>query len=216
VETSDTLWTSTGIRALDHIVEALYSQYGHSFTDALAVKGLHLLLRHLPSSVEDRGSDAWIAHRGHCLTAAALSNFAAFNTRYGISHAFGHKIGPKWNVPHGITSCISLPYAMRVMAELAPERFEALAGGLGIHYDPAKPREAALACALRIDAFIQSLGLPRSLEEVGVPRDELDEVAELIRDEIEWLDTAGAPVTLDIVRGMLHAMHPRPRKPILS
>src|SRR5258708_4717612 len=41
------------------------------------------------------------------------------NTRGGISHALGHQIGPMWNVPHGITSCITLPHVMRFMAGVA-------------------------------------------------------------------------------------------------
>lgn len=69
VETSDELWTSTGIRALDHIVEAFYSQHSQSFTDALAAKGVELLFKHLPNSVTTSGEDR-ITHRGFCQTAA--------------------------------------------------------------------------------------------------------------------------------------------------
>jgi len=40
--------------------------------------------------------------------AAWFSLYGAINVRLSISHALGHKIGPTWNVPHGVTSCIML------------------------------------------------------------------------------------------------------------
>jgi alcohol dehydrogenase class IV len=62
------------------------------------------------------------------------------NTRFGISHLLGHQIGPRWNIAHGITSCITLPYAMRFMAGIAPERFGPIAEGFGIPFDRANPK----------------------------------------------------------------------------
>ena len=207
--TNDQLWTSTGIRALDHMVEALYSAYSQSFTDALAVKGIRLLMKHLPHSVEMPGSQQWLEHRGQCLAAATLSNFAAVNTRYGVSHAFGHKVGPMWQIPHGYTSCVTLPHAMRLMARVAPERFEALSEALDVDFEHRNPGSGAMACVEMVETFIDGMGLPHSLEEVGVPGGELDKVAELIRYEIEYLDAAGFGVTLADVDRMLREMYPR-------
>lgn len=31
----------------------------------------------------------------------------------GLSHAIGHRIGATYNIPHGITSCITLPHVIR-------------------------------------------------------------------------------------------------------
>ena len=63
--------------------------------------------------------------------------FGVTNAGFGLSHALGHQIGPRWNVPHGMTSCITLPHAMRFMADLAPERFRPIAEGFGVPFDPA-------------------------------------------------------------------------------
>ena len=206
VDTSDELWTSTGIRALDHIVEAFYSQHSQSFTDALAAKAAELLFEHLPASVNTEG-EARIAHRGHCLTAAWLSNYAAMNTRYGVSHAVGHKMGPMWNVPHGITSCVSLPFAMRFMATHHPERFEKLAAALKVPFDAAEPRTSAAGCIARVEGLIASLGLPRSISALGIPKDEIDRVTSHIRYEINLLDTVGRPVTDAEVSELLNQMY---------
>ena len=62
------------------------------------------------------------------------------NAGLGLSHALGHQIGPRWNVPHGVTSCITLPHAMRFMAAVAPERFGPIAQAFGIPFDAAQCR----------------------------------------------------------------------------
>lgn len=202
--TPDWLWASTGMRALDHAVEAAYSIRHQPFVDALAAKAIRLLTEHLPASLTAVGVDQ-IAHRGQCQIAAWCSLFGGFNTGLGVSHALGHQIGPTWDVPHGVTSCITLPHAMRFMAAIAPERFEPIAEGLRIAFDPADPEPAARACAERVAAFVAGLPVPKTLSEVGVGHNELPRIAEAVRDEIELFDVLGRPVALDQVRALLDA-----------
>jgi len=202
--TPDWLWASTGMRALDHAVEAAYSIRHQPFVDALAAKAIRLLIEHLPASLTTSG-DERIAHRGHCQIAAWCSLFGGFNTGLGVSHALGHQIGPMWNVPHGVTSCITLPHAMRFMAAVAPERFEPIAEGLGVPFDPADPGPTARACAERVAGFVAALPVPRTLAEVGVSHNELPQIAEAVREEIELFDVLGRPVALDEVRALLEA-----------
>ncbi len=117
----------------------------------------------------------------------------------------GHQIGPMWNVPHGVTSCITLPHAMRFMAAVAPERFEPICEGLGIAFETADPAPAARACAERVAAFVAGLPVPRTLSEVGVSHNELPAIAEAVLREIELFDVLGRPVGLDEVRALLEA-----------
>ncbi len=115
VETPAWLWASTGMRALNHAVEGAYSTRHQLVTDTLATRAIALLNAHLLPSLQTHGDDE-LEHRLQCQLAAWLSIFGMSNTRGGISHALGHQIGPMWNVPHGVTSCITLPHVMRFMA----------------------------------------------------------------------------------------------------
>ena len=202
--TPDWLWASTGMRALDHAVEAAYSIRHQPFVEALAAKAIRLLTQHLPASLSAEG-DEQIAHRGNCQIAAWCSLFGGFNTGLGVSHAMGHQIGPMWNVPHGVTSCITLPHAMRFMAGVAPERFGPIAEGLGLAFDPTDPGPVARACAERVAAFVAGLPVPQTLSEVGVSHNEIPHIAEAVREEIELFDVLGRPVDLDEVRALLDA-----------
>ena len=69
-----------------------------------------------------------------------------------------------------MTSCITLPHAMRFMADLAAERFGPIAEGFGIPFDPANPKPAALACADRTAEFIAQFDVPRTLKAAAAAR----------------------------------------------
>src|SRR5271156_6833447 len=184
LQTPDWLWVSTGIRALDHAIECAYAIRHQPISDALAAKSIALFVEHLKASITTKG-DEQLAHRGNCQFASWYSIYGAMNTRFGLSHLLGHQIGPRWNVPHGITSCITLPHAMRFMAEIAPERFGPIAEGLGVAFDPANPRSGALACADRVAKFIAEFDVPRTLRDAGVPRAEIGQITGTVLHELE-------------------------------
>jgi maleylacetate reductase len=194
LETPAWLWAASGIRALDHAIESIYSVRHYPVSDAAASSGLNMLLRHLRPSL-DTGDPRVLEHRVECQLAAWMCVFGVTNAGFGLSHALGHQIGPRWNVPHGMTSCITLPHAMRFMADLAPERFRPIAEGFGVAFDPAEPRHAALACADRAAAFIAQFDVPQRLRDVGVPHDELPDVADVVHDVMDAAHVVDRPVT---------------------
>ena len=104
-----------------------------------------MLLEHLPASLSTTGVEQ-LEHRLQCQMGAWLAVFGIGNAGLGLSHALGHQIGPRWNVAHGVTSCITLPHAMRYMAMKAPERFGPIAQALGVSFSPETATFAAL-CA---------------------------------------------------------------------
>jgi len=206
LSTPDWLWVSTGIRALDHATECAYAIRHQPISDALAAKSIALFVEHLHASIASKG-DEQIAHRGHCQFASWYSIFGAMNTRFGLSHLLGHQIGPRWNVPHGITSCITLPHAMRFMAEIAAERFGPVAEGYGIPFDPANPKPAAMKCADRTAEFIAQFDVPMRLRDAGVPREEIGEIVAPITRELAHNGVVDRPMTEQEVLALLEACY---------
>ena len=119
LETPAWLWAAVGVRALDHAVESIYSCASPSGercgSRARVVDAGEASAR---QSLDDRGRA--LEHRLQCQLAAWMCVFGVTNAGLGLSHALGHQIGPRWNVPHGVTSCITLPHAMRFMARARP------------------------------------------------------------------------------------------------
>ncbi|HLK87038.1 MAG TPA: iron-containing alcohol dehydrogenase [Candidatus Binataceae bacterium] len=206
VETPDWLWTATGMRAMDHAVEVIYSKRHQLMVDTLAARAISLLLEHLPASLKTTGAES-LAHRGRCQLAAWFSIFGIMSTRVGISHALGHQIGPMWNVPHGVTSCITLPHVMRFMADVAPERFGPIAQGMGVKFDERTPQVAALECAERMAKFISQFDVAHRLRDAGVPREQIGSIAATVLDEVEHADTVGRQVTREHLVRLLEAAY---------
>lgn len=204
--TPDWLWVATGMRALDHAIETIYTPRHHPLSDALASKAISLLVENLAPSIKSTGTEQ-LAHRGYCQFAAWFSIYGSMNTRFGISHLLGHQIGPRWDVPHGVTSCITLPHAMRFMAEIAPERFAPIAEGFHLPFDPRNPNAGALACADRTAAFIAGFNVPHSLKDAGVPRAEIGDIVEPVMHELEKSKVVDRPVTKTEVIGLLEASY---------
>ena len=135
----------------------------------------------------------------HSAAALAVPTIAVAEMAYGVDR-------PALNVPHGMTSCITPPHAMRFMADLAPERFRPIAEGFGVPFDSAEPKRAALACANRAAAFIAQFEVPQRLRDVGVPERELPEVADVVHDVMDAAHVVNRLVTKDdLVRLLANA-----------
>jgi maleylacetate reductase len=167
VHTPEWLFLSTGIRAVDHCVEAICSRETHPYADAQSVKGLAMLADALPRVKADPTDlDARMdAQLGTWLSMGAL----AAGVPMGASHGIGYVLGAAFDVPHGYTSCVMLPAVMRWNAPENAERQMIVAAAMGF---PGKPAADVL------DGFIRSLGMPRSLGDVRVSPQHFDVIAE--------------------------------------
>ncbi|MEK9283261.1 MULTISPECIES: iron-containing alcohol dehydrogenase [unclassified Bradyrhizobium] len=166
VHTPEWLFLSTGIRAVDHCVEAICSRETHPYADAQSMKGLAMLADALPRVKADPADlDARMdAQLGTWLSMGALSA----GVPMGASHGIGYVLGAAFDVPHGYTSCVMLPAVMRWNATANAERQQVVAAAMGF------PGQDA---ANVLDAFIRSLGMPRSLTEVRVSPEHFDAIA---------------------------------------
>ncbi|UPK36154.1 iron-containing alcohol dehydrogenase [Bradyrhizobium sp. 186] len=167
VHTPEWLFLSTGIRAVDHCVEAICSRETHPYADAQSVKGLAMLADALPRvKANPADLDARMdAQIGTWLSMGALSA----GVPMGASHGIGYVLGAAFDVPHGYTSCVMLPAVMRWNAHDNAERQMIVAAAMGF-----PGRDAADV----LDAFIRSLGMPRSLSDVRVSPEHFDAIAE--------------------------------------
>ena len=86
----------------------------------------------------------------------------------GASHGIGYVLGAVFDVPHGHTSCIMLPWVMRWNKSANADRQALIANAMG---HPGKDAGDVL------DDFIRGLGMPRSLGEVKIGKEHFDRIA---------------------------------------
>lgn len=188
------LWAATGVKALDHAIEAIWSVNPQPVTDVLSKQAIRSLHRSLPMTLRQPDN---LDARAECQIAAWLSIFGLTNVGVRLSHIFGHQIGARWDVPHGVTSCITIPHCMRFLAPQTLEQQGMIAEALGIATDGRAPEAVAAEAADTVEAFIRSLDVPTRLRDVGATQDELPVVAEeVIKESALWHDQQGGEEAL--------------------
>ncbi len=157
------LAAASGMNALAHCVEALWSVGSNPVTSALCDEGVRRLLEGLPRVVADpRDLDA---HAGN-LVGACLAGMCLAQAGSGIHHRTCHVLGGGWSLPHAETHAVVLAHATALVAPRAPAAMGRLAGLLR---SPSPP-QALFDLTAR-------LGLPSSLQAIGMPGDALDDAA---------------------------------------
>jgi maleylacetate reductase len=166
LETPMELLLSTGMRAVDHAVEGWCSVKTAPMADAANREAMRLLflslksIKHKPEDLEARS----LAQHGMWLT--RLASMAGIPN--GASHGLGYLLGGGYGVPHGITSCVTLPPVMEWNAGVNGERQKEVAAAFGGAGQPA-------GAVLR--KFVAELGLPTRIRDVGVKREALPKIA---------------------------------------
>jgi alcohol dehydrogenase class IV len=192
VDTPRELWATTGMKAFDHAVEAIWSVRAQPFTDTLAMEALRKLSRYLVPSIEKDALNA----RLECQLAAWMSIFGVASVGMRLTHPMGHQIGGRWDVPHGVTSCIVLPKVMKFLQPSTAEAQLKIAAAMGVD-DPIEG----------IQSLIDSLDVPKTLSAAGVPKEELADCAHAISYELIKTGSPDAETaTEEVLTGLLESM----------
>jgi alcohol dehydrogenase class IV len=174
---------ATGMDALTHLVESYLAKGFHPICDGIALEGLRLLSRNLGRCVEyarkieagDRELTANEAHRearGMMLNAAMMGG-VAFQKGLGVTHSLAHALSTVCDLHHGLANGICIPYAMAYNQDVVAQRL----GDLALAVD-ARPCDAEGFVAW-LTELKESLGIPRTLAEVGVKMEHVPRLVEI-------------------------------------
>src|SRR2546427_11044014 len=159
VDTPSWLWACTGIRSLDHAVESIYSPRHQPYVDTLALESIKLLFQNLKSSTNNPSE---IGPRLTCQMAAWMSFAGVQSVGTGLSHAIGRVIGATWDIPHGITSCLTLAEVMRHQARQHPDRLGLIANGAGQDATGFSESRQGMAAPARVEQLDKNLRLSKN------------------------------------------------------
>jgi alcohol dehydrogenase class IV len=165
---------ATGMDALTHAVEAYLSRWPVEDTTMLCTSAVRLVFSSLPRACT-QGDD--LEARESMALASLYAGLAFTRSAVGYVHAFAHKLGGLYGVPHGLANAIMLPrvldhaksdaWAERRLADLA------IAIGAGNASEPT----AALASRFieRVRELNRTIGIPERVERLR--REDIAEVA---------------------------------------
>lgn len=180
----------SGMNAIAHAVEALYSEMANPVMSLLAEESIRVLSKSLPAVVADGGD---IGARSEALYGAWLAGICLGAVGMAIHHKICHTLGGSFDLPHADVHALMIAYSTAYNRDDAPDAMARIARGLGADDAP-----SAL-----FDLF-QKVGCKKSLAELGMSEKDLDRAAEIAVQNPYYNPR---PVTREGVREMLQAAY---------
>jgi len=133
VDLSPRLTAATGMDALAHNLEAFCAPGFHPMADGMAIEGMKLIKKSLLIAIKD-GKD--LNARANLLAAASMGS-TAFQKGLGAIHSLSHPINAQFNVHHGLSNAIFMPYVLTYNKNLIEERIVSICDylDLGKNFD---------------------------------------------------------------------------------
>jgi len=164
---------NTAVDAITHAIEAYVSQWKNPYSDAMAEKGLELILGNIVAVVKEPGNRP---ARNAVHIGASMAGLSFSNSQIGLAHALGHALGGRYKTPHGKAVGIFLPLVIEFNQPVCGERFERLN-----RLFPAELRAPTLAGSVR--NLFRSIGQDATVASLGIARaqylSDIDELASL-------------------------------------
>jgi alcohol dehydrogenase class IV len=175
LETPERLWTSTGLRAMDHAIELLY----HPTASEMPARWLTLqsaasLFKNLVKYKQNPKDEDVLTELQ--LAAFGSLGFLGYNIKggLGLSHALGYALGSPYDIPHGITSCLTLGHVVKLKANdpAAAEQVARLLPFIGESASGDAKKDAEKV-GDRILKLVKDLGLDSDLSNYKVGKDQI-------------------------------------------
>ncbi len=180
----------TGLDALSHAVEAMISTWATPFTDTLALGAIRTIFRYLKRAYEN-GED--LEARYYMSMAATLAGLSFNDPKVLLAHSIGQTIGPIYNLPHGLSVALALPYILDFYLPSSTDKIALISEAAGIYNDRMTDEENAQRMIRWLLEFYRELEIPLSLRELRVSLDDLDDLAEYT---VNYQPRSNSPISL--------------------
>ncbi len=169
---------ATGVDALAHAIECFTGNKANPFSDLYAMGALEMILGNIERACDD--PEAMDAKRQMQIASfyAGIAITAAGTTAV---HALSYPLGGKYHIAHGVSNAIMLAPVMRFNEPACRDR-------LSVVYDRCfrgnaqTQEEKSAAVIARLEGIVKHLNIPTSLQEFGVPKEDLED---LVRSGME-------------------------------
>jgi alcohol dehydrogenase len=171
----------SGLDALAHAVESYVCLNAWIPTEALTLRGIELIGRHLRTATHQGGD---YEARDGMMVGSLLAGFGLHTTWVNLVHAITGPLGGFYNLPHGAANAIVLPHAMRFLLPGAVSKFANIARVLGEKVEHLSERQAAEKAVEAVEQLSRDVGMPQGLSFYGVKEADLPRLAEIISGNV--------------------------------
>lgn len=168
------LCAATGMDALVHTVEGYITKGAWELTDMLHLKAIEIIGRSLRSAVAGDYAGREAMSLGQYIAGMGFSNVGL-----GIVHSMAHPLSAVYDIPHGKACAMLLTAVLKFNAPATGEKYREIARVMGVPHvdtmDESTYRQAAIDV---IQKLADDVGIPKSLSEAGVKREDIPFLAE--------------------------------------
>ena len=173
IDLPSNITAATGMDALAHNLEAYCAPGYHPMADGIALEGMRLIKNSLLNVVND-GSN--IEARMNMLTASSMGS-TAFQKGLGAIHSLSHPLNAQYNVHHGLSNAIFMPYVLTFNKTFIEKRIIFICEYLNME----KNFETFLNWILHLR---KKLEIPHKITDIIDPKDiNLDKLSKMALDD---------------------------------
>ena len=168
------LCAATGMDALVHAVEGYITKGAWELTDMLHLKAIEIIGRSLRSAVAGDYAGREAMSVGQYIAGMGFSNVGL-----GIVHSMAHPLSAVYDIPHGKACAMLLTAVLKFNAPETGEKYREIARVMGVADVDAMDQETYRKAAIDvIQKLADDVGIPKSLSEAGVKREDIPFLAE--------------------------------------
>lgn len=217
----------SGADALTHAIEAFTTRaqsptpglaHEHVFigknamSDHFALEAITRIGRSLERAVAN-GEDA--EARNDLMYGSLLAGLSFGVAGTSAAHAVQYPVGALTHTAHGAGVAVMLPYVMEFNRPHCPEAMARIAAALGVGRADADQKADALAAIERVRTLCAAIGIPPTLEALGLKADQIDWTIEnalgavrLVKNNPRPLDSASMRILVEAAfSGRADALH---------
>ena len=195
------LCAATGMDALVHAVEGYITKGAWELTDMLHLKAIEIIGRSLRSAVAGDYAGREAMSVGQYIAGMGFSNVGL-----GIVHSMAHPLSAVYDIPHVKSCAMLLNAVIKFNAPVTGEKYREIASVMGVADVDAMNQETYRQAAIDvIQKLADDVGIPKSLSEAGVKREDIPFLAESAFNDA---CTPGNPrdVTVDEIIGIYESI----------
>ena len=168
------LCAATGMDALVHAVEGYITKGAWELTDMLHLKAIEIIGRSLRSAVAGDYAGREAMSLGQYIAGMGFSNVGL-----GIVHSMAHPLSAVYDIPHGKACAMLLTAVLKFNAPATGEKYREIARVMGVPNVDGMDQETYRQAAIDvIQKLADDVGIPKSLSEAGVKREDIPFLAE--------------------------------------
>jgi alcohol dehydrogenase class IV len=166
---------ASGVDALVHAIEAYLSVNSSPITDAIALGAIKLIVKALPKAYANPSN---VQARVDMATASLMAGMAFGNAGVGAVHALAYPLGGRFNIAHGVSNALLLPYVMAWNKLACVERMRDIAEAMGLRVAHLSDKDAADLAVNAMADLCAAVEIPSGLRSFNVPEHAIPEMAE--------------------------------------